>query len=154
MKNFYDILNSQQQDSIESIKKEYQLLALKCHPDKNRGPNNDSNQSSAPPKDTASDRIEFHHIDEAWKVLRDPVARRAYDAELNQHKFDEKGIVHSTLTIQEFDVDEENDAYIHLCRCGGYFVMPRGEDLAEALAADEDILINCDECSLVIKLAQ
>lgn len=149
IKNFYEILNSQQRDAIESIKREYQLLVLRHHPDKNRG-----DDDTHPASGDARGHPAFQQIDEAWKTLRDPVARRAYDAELNQHKFNEKRIVHDTLTIDQFAVDDENAVYLHLCRCGGYFVIPRDECIDGAMPADEEILINCDECSLVVKLAR
>lgn len=118
------------------------MLLLRHHPDK---------QLKA---ETASiaDSSEFHRIDEAWKTLRDPEARRTYDAELNQHKFNEKPIVHETLTLSEFDIDDDNEAYVYACRCGGFYVI----DKEGALDGpnDEEVFIACDECSLVVQLVK
>lgn len=137
--NYYEILDSQQTDSIENIKKKYQHLLLQHHPDKLR--DNPINISSS---------NVFHCIDEAWKTLRDPAARKAYDAELNQEKFNEKPIVHDTLTIDEFDKDNNNCAWKYTCRCGGYFIISFDE--CPSNSTEEEIFIDCNECSLVIQL--
>lgn len=137
--NYYEVLNSHQTDSIENIKKKYQLLLLQHHPDKKQ--NNADNHISS---------NVFHCIDAAWKTLRDPAKRRAYDAEINQEKFNEKPIVHDTLTLDEFDIDNDNCAWTHTCRCGGYFILSFDE--CPSNTNDDEIFIDCNECSLVIQL--
>lgn len=139
--NYYEILSSNQTDSVEDIKKKYQSLLLRYHPDKAATPSAQNNDEN----------IQFQHIDEAWKILRDPEAKKKYDAELNQHKFNEKPIVHEVLLLSEFDIDNINEVYHHLCRCGGSFVCSFDE-LNSELLNDDELFICCDECSLVIQL--
>lgn len=138
----YDILNCEPSDSIETIKRCYQTLMLRHHPDKQR-------QQTNP---IASDELQcVQRIDEAWKLLRDPVKRKFYDAEIRQRRFDERPIVHETLRPDEFTFEPNEQLNVRQCRCGGRFVLP--DDYATMANNDDDeIFIECDECSLVIQL--
>lgn len=60
--NYYKILGLDQSCSQEDVKKAYKKLAIKYHPDKNNG--NDE---------------QFKKITEAYEVLSDPEQRRHYD---------------------------------------------------------------------------
>lgn len=135
--NYYEVLECQPFASINELKKSYQALILKHHPDKQIA-------SGQRPADEL-----FHRIDEAWKVLRDSDAKRKYDAELKQQKFNEKPIVHEVLTRNDFDFDEENQCYTHSCRCGGCFLLSIQEQKSDCC---DELFIECDECSLVIQL--
>lgn len=64
MKDYYSVLGTGKNSSIEQIKKAYRNLALKYHPDKNK----DYNASK-----------KFIEITEAYEILRDPVKRKEYD---------------------------------------------------------------------------
>lgn len=151
--NYYEILNCQPDDTIEEIKKSYQALILKHHPDKQNS--NDQNDVQL-----------FYQIDEAWKMLRDPEQRKRYDAEMNQHKFNDEPIVHAKVYQSDFEFDTESQSNLYPCRCGGYFVLP--EDCIDSKNCDnsinsssaskindddeEEIYIECDECSFAIQL--
>lgn len=65
-KDYYKILGVEKNASIDEIKKAYRKLAVKYHPDKNKGDK------------TAEDR--FKEINEANEVLSDPEKRKKYDA--------------------------------------------------------------------------
>ena len=65
-KSYYDILELQNDASIDMIKKAYKKLAQKWHPDKN--PNN---------KDEAEKK--FKEIGEAYEVLSNDEKRKQYD---------------------------------------------------------------------------
>ena len=65
-KDYYKILGVDKNASIDDIKKAYRKLAIKYHPDKNKGDK------------TAEDR--FKEINEANEVLSDPEKRKKYDA--------------------------------------------------------------------------
>lgn len=153
--NYYEILNCHPSDTIEEIKKSYQALVLKHHPDKqNTGNENDVEL--------------FYQIDEAWKMLRDPERRKKYDAEMKQHKFDDEPIVHAKVYRNDFEFDADSQSYIYPCRCGGYFVLP--DDCIEPTDCDNSVVncsddstrencdendetyIECDECSFVVQL--
>ena len=57
-KNYYTILETQKSASPEEIKKAYRKLALKYHPDRNKG--------------DKSAEARFKDISEAYAVLSDP----------------------------------------------------------------------------------
>ncbi|XP_063708756.1 dnaJ homolog subfamily C member 24-like [Culicoides brevitarsis] len=130
-RNLYDVLQVSPTATHDEIKRSYQNLVLKHHPDKAQSASNDT----------------FIEIDEAWKVLRDAEKRKQYDAELGQARFDDKPIVHETLRKSDFDFDAESETFYRDCRCGGVYVMPDDDG-----GTDDSIYIACDECSLVIEL--
>lgn len=142
--DYYEILGCQATDSIDVIKKSYQLLILKHHPDKNTSQTNANGDR---------DIERFHEIDEAWKVLRDAEQRKQYDAERQQHKFNETPIVHAIVRRAEFDWNAELEHFVYPCRCGGLFVLPE-DCVSEIPTPDQmdELFIECDECSFVIQL--
>uniref|UniRef100_A0A8D8CIS2 DnaJ homolog subfamily C member 24 n=1 Tax=Culex pipiens TaxID=7175 RepID=A0A8D8CIS2_CULPI len=133
----YEVLNVAQDASLDEIRRAYQALALRFHPDK---------RLSHPAPEEPNSNDSFIRIDEAWKVLRDDQARRVYDAELMQSTCREEYFVNETLTRAEFRHEEEEDYHYHTCRCGGLYVLPDG------LGPDESCYIGCDECSLVVQV--
>lgn len=157
--NYYEILNCHPSDSIEHIKKSYQALVLKHHPDK---------QNTRDETNEATDINQFYQIDEAWKMLRDPERRKKYDAEMQQHKFNAEPIVHAKVYRSDFDFHSESQCYLYPCRCGDFFVLPDdciepndcdiGKTDSSAKSKndcnedDDEIYIECDECSFVIQL--
>lgn len=126
--NLYETLGVSSDATHDEIKKSYQNLVLKYHPDKGTS---DSNK-------------DFIEVDEAWKVLRDPEKRKQYDAEMGQARFDDKPIVHETLTMSDFVYDPDDDDYYHQCRCGGLYWIPD--------ETEDTFYLPCDQCSLVIKV--
>lgn len=179
--NYYEILNCDPSDSIEDIKKSYQQLILKHHPDKklalnsmNSTSGDDSNSiisggsCSSSYSSKTSDIEAFHRIDSAWKLLRDPEQRKKYDAEMQQHRFNDEPIVHANCQRNDFEFDTETQSYIYPCRCGGFFVLPdefttelnncvtsEMDSTSRKQTSDDDddeIYIECDECSFVVRL--
>lgn len=151
-KNFYEVLECKPSDSIETIKKSYQTLLLRHHPDKQMQQNRINVDKS-----NNLGELSVQIIDKAWKVLKDPKLRRIYNAEMEQRKYNDKPIVHDILTPKDFMFDINDRIYSHDCRCGGYFIIPNelitNNDIhIDSNHIDEDIFIGCDECSLVIQL--
>lgn len=80
-KDYYKILGIEKTASPEEIKKAYRKLAIKYHPDHNKG-------------DQAAE-AKFKDINEAYAVLRDPEKKRQYDqfgAEGFQNRFSQEDI--------------------------------------------------------------
>lgn len=78
--DYYKILNVSSNVNDNELKKQYKLLALKWHPDRN-----ENNKEDAEEK--------FKKISEAYSVLSDKNKRREYDMEgtkinINQNPFD------------------------------------------------------------------
>lgn len=64
-KDYYKILEVDYDATLDAIRSNYLRLALKWHPDKQQGQNGAT--------------LKFQEINEAYKVLSDPVKRREYD---------------------------------------------------------------------------
>lgn len=64
-KDYYKILEVDYDATLDTIRSNYLRLALKWHPDKQQGQNGAT--------------LKFQEINEAYKVLSDPVKRREYD---------------------------------------------------------------------------
>jgi len=65
MKDLYDILGVRRDATLEEIKKAYRQLAIKYHPDRNKG-NKEAEEK-------------FKEINQAYEILSDPEKRRQYD---------------------------------------------------------------------------
>lgn len=129
--DYYQVLSVTQESSQDDIKKAYQQLILRHHPDKSEGGD--------------GSLTEFLKIDEAYKVLKDPAARKEYDSKLFQQSSRCQMIIHDTVDKSEFLFDAENDLHYHVCKCGGWYTLDEESE-------ENDYIICCDECSLVIKV--
>ncbi|XP_034251083.1 dnaJ homolog subfamily C member 24-like [Thrips palmi] len=130
MENFYTLLGCQENASYDEIKKQYQDLIRLSHPDKTSA-SNKNNES-------------FIQINEAWQTLRDPVKRKAYDAQLLAEHCANEFVLFATLTLSEMKVDSET--YSYPCRCGSLYSVPKDE----CVNLTVDLYYQCSECSLAI----
>lgn len=129
--DYYEVLQVQREASQDDIKKSYQKLILCHHPDKNQ--------------EKEGNFDEFLKIDEAYKILKDPTTRKEYDSKRFQESTRCQMIIHDTLNKREFLYDESNELHYHVCKCGGWYVLDEQSE-------EDDYIICCDECSLVIKV--
>ena len=126
--DFYELLKIETTATDEEIKKAYQELARKYHPDKNVEKNEEM----------------FQKIDKAYKTLRDPELRKIYDSERFQRKSAHL-IIHENVNRKEFEHDLVEDLYCHRCKCGSYYTIDNDE-----YCKNENLILSCDECSLNI----
>ncbi|BES98903.1 CSL zinc finger [Nesidiocoris tenuis] len=130
MATLYDALGCSPACTLAELKAAYRALALSQHPDKRSG--------------GASD---FALVDRAWKTLRDPTARRAYDeAMLRSRMEDEPLPPYADYRLSQ--MDRRDDLYAADCRCGGTYVVSR----LDLTGVGTECLVGCDECSLTISV--
>lgn len=129
--DLYNTLKVSQKATQDEIKKAYQQLILKHHPDKNREHGNVHM---------------FLKIDEAYKILKDPSTRKEYDSKQFQESISCHMIIHDTVERKNFLYDEANHVHYYECKCGGWYI------LDEESFDEKEYIICCDECSLVIKI--
>lgn len=127
--DYYEILQVSRTATDEEIKKAYQELARKHHPDKSS---------------EIGSNEEFKRIDKAYKVLRDNAARKVYDSELF-HKSKAHLIIHDTVSRNQFSYDEKEEIFYFECKCGSFYTL---DDIDDSIK--EDVIISCEECSLNI----
>lgn len=125
----YAVLQVESDASQDDIKKAYQQLILRHHPDKSESCEGNSDV--------------FIRIDEAFKVLKDPESRKVYDSKRFQQT--SQMIIHDTVRRDEFSFDESNEVHYFTCKCGGWYILDEESE-------DTEYIICCDECSLVIKV--
>ncbi|XP_077292928.1 dnaJ homolog subfamily C member 24-like [Arctopsyche grandis] len=135
MDTHYSILGCSDGSSFEEIKKRYQELALKYHPDKAIISNE-------------QDREKFVLINQAWNVLREPDTRLKYDAELKHLESISNPLIYSTVEVRDLEYDKECNIYFYPCRCGSVYNIHKDE------LSPPEYLLECNDCSfcLLIKV--
>uniref|UniRef100_T1GVU0 J domain-containing protein n=1 Tax=Megaselia scalaris TaxID=36166 RepID=T1GVU0_MEGSC len=127
MKSFYEILECSPNSTHEELKNSYKQLILQYHPDKN------------------ADSSIGNEIIEAWNTLRDENKRKLYDAEIFQTQIQQSYNIFGNYTVSDLSTPIP-------CRCSGHYLLDdeAKEDLL--INPEEEILIECSECSLVIQV--
>lgn len=141
MENLYSILGCEESATCDEIKKCYQKLALKTHPDKV------ASQSREKLSD-AND--EFAKISFAWKILGDEDLRNQYDIKWKQRCISQDWPIQDDIEIEEFEIcdtpDCDEHVYTYPCRCGGLYA------LSETDVQIKFDIVCCDTCSLSVRI--
>ena len=90
---------------FSELKRNYQELLLKHHPDKNGGKESET----------------FLAVDKAWKILGDEKQRAIYDAEMTNAKLELEQDAAVWLKMKLSDLELDNDMHFYKCRCGGAY---------------------------------
>jgi len=134
--SLYSLLHCSSKASHSDLKKSYQELLLRHHPDKNDGKESET----------------FISVREAWKVLGNEESRAVYDAEQSNCQLEscQDSAIWNTFDLA--DLDSEDGVLSVTCRCGGQYQVEMEE--VEQLKEEEEkeVLVDCDTCSLNILL--
>lgn len=126
--DYYKVLECDRTATSDELKKSYKRLILSSHPDKVETQNDEN----------------FLLIQKAWSVLKDPLSRKQYDAELTCHEHSDC-LLYDTISLLEMEFDSNESAYTYPCRCGGTYVL-------DIDSIPSNIIIGCDECSFSIQV--
>ena len=140
MDNYYELLNIAEDASQEEIKKAYQSLILKCHPDKT---------TNKEPSDQKETEDLFLRAQIAKDILFDVEKRKEYNRKLKENSLKQvTGPLFSSETLDTMDYDEAEECYYFDCRCGGCYTLESSD-----IDRDKDCLyIQCDNCTFYIEV--
>lgn len=123
MENYYSILECSSTATPEELKRNYQRLAKKHHPD----------------KETGSTEI-FLLIDKAYKTLKDSQLRKDYDSTILAVNCQDQPLIYAEIEKKDIVLNEEG-VWTFSCRCGEQFIIEQ-EHLNES-----ECVMECSECS-------
>lgn len=126
--NYYSILGCNQNSTQEELKRNYQALIKRYHPDK---------QDNTENYELINKR--FIVIDKAYKILRDQYLRKQYDASLLMDNFSENSLIYAEISKSELIFNDGISLYP--CRCGNNIEVP------EEVLHEEECVIECAECT-------
>lgn len=142
MEDLYSILGCEDNATFDELKKRYQKLALKFHPDKIASHDEEKSDVSHP--------VEFSKINFAWNILSDADLRKQYDIKWKQRCISQEWPIQDDVCVEEFDKSDVSDLdenmYTYPCRCGGLFV------ISETDIQIKFDIVCCDTCSLSIRI--
>ena len=101
--SLYTLLNCSNQATVRELKKNYQELLLKHHPDKNGGQESET----------------FIAVNEAWRVLGNQELRAVYDAEQSNSQLERSQDTAIWNTFSLNDLVSDDGMLGVMCRCGG-----------------------------------
>ena len=108
-KNYYAVLGVSQDASFDEIKKMYSNLIKAFHPDYYHGDKECANKKSV-------------EINEAYSILKNPEARKQYDAFLNEENdFSQNQTFHSDMQSNVQDEKTYSDNLIKCSDCGKWY---------------------------------
>lgn len=129
--NYYEVLQCDKTATNEELKKSYQNLIRHHHPDKL--------------SDESNSEQTFHLIQKAWTILKDPLTRKQYDAELSCSEFSDH-LVYETLNLSDLNHNSSDQMYSYPCRCGGTYLVNYND------LKPPNVIVACDECSFSIHI--
>lgn len=134
-KTYYEILGVRETDGLAEVKKQYHRLVRKYHPD------------IAKDADTAHEH--FILINEAYKTLKDPILRKAYDFGLREKRGAEPSI---TTTVHRNVVSEADrrkaEANYKMNRDKAFAMLSAGKLSEALLVADSAIAFDSSHADI------
>lgn len=145
--NAYEILECNRDILPDDLKKHYQKLLLKYHPDKCL---NDSNQ------ELVNNR--FIQLHTAFSIISEPTKRAKYDSILKQSELEREKCSDNVFSFYslktDFSFDYQQNTYFRECRCGDSYLISLSclNNLLENNSEDLIVSIECSTCSLSINV--
>ncbi|CAM9425129.1 unnamed protein product [Phaeothamnion confervicola] len=139
-RSHYAVLSISDQASAGEIRRAYQALARKYHPDRFRPSDGELRGETDP------EGAHFRRVQEAWEALRDESARRKYDAWLAEQT--RSVAVADELALADMIYSDHDGVYRHGCRCGDVFELAEPEIVGDCVE-----VIGCNGCSLYIAVS-
>ncbi|KAI9291234.1 hypothetical protein K502DRAFT_326398 [Neoconidiobolus thromboides FSU 785] len=138
--NHYEVLNINETEFNKQIlRKRYQELVLKHHPDKQKQ------------RGEKEDQKIFEKIQKAYFILSNEELKHVYDLGLNERRLSQPGVIDQIVEIDDF-TEEEEGIYTFPCRCGEYYLIEDIEGVKKELEVGLSVLINCVSCSLLVDI--
>lgn len=134
----YNVLGVSVNSSHEEIKRAYQRLALKFHPDKL--------DKSLTQDDRNKANEKFLAIDKAWKLLNDQETRRNCDKQLKEWGLSQDWPVSAEVDLDDMEYHEDSGSYSSGCRCRGEYV------ITESDLDNGHNIVCCSDCTLSIRV--
>jgi len=143
------------------LKKRYQELLLRFHPDKTLSTKDRKPTGSCLEMQSLSPEENFRLLEEAWSVLRNPDARRSFDVSKSQAEKRQPHPVGDTVKLYDMEQVFEDETtpgrltgWCHPCRCGAeYFLDVDYEAVFSKETLDTShVLVCCEDCSLAISV--
>ena len=142
MDNHYELLDLPNYSDFDLVKSRYQEFAKEYHPDKLVC------KESCLTKEEST--LFFVNINKAWKVLKDPCQKAAYDEQLKQYESEKTYTVNDSASIDDFEVAhlDGKTIFTYQCRCGGDYQLLKTDFVDD----NESIICGCSNCSLCIEV--
>jgi diphthamide biosynthesis protein 4 len=135
----YDLLLVSRSATDAEIRRSYQALARKFHPDKLGYGVSDAE------REAATDR--FQKISWAYELLSSAESRKEYDTSAAACEVTQMWPLSGTVDLDSMDYSPETGTYSTHCRCGGSYSLAESE--MEEAAVDT---VCCSTCSLAIRV--
>ncbi|XP_068731700.1 dnaJ homolog subfamily C member 24-like [Montipora capricornis] len=136
--NPYSILGVSTNSSYEEIKRAYQKLLLKFHPDKL--------DESLSQKDRDKACARFLAVDQAWKLLNNQGSRAKCDRRLQEQKLSQDWPVSAEVDLDDMEYHEDIRTFSSVCRCSGEYLISESD-----LENGQDTVC-CSGCTLSIRV--
>lgn len=123
VKTHYEVLEVSKQATQTNIRSSYLYKVKSSHPDRSG-----SNE-------------EVIQLYKAYECLSDEQQRREYDEKLNKVEKTVVNRIYPQISLDQFDVSEDEETFSLPCRCGNQYVVT-ADDLERGLE-----LLGCSGCS-------
>ncbi|KAM7436297.1 DnaJ subfamily C member 24 [Porites harrisoni] len=136
--NPYKVLGVAANCTHEEVKRAYQKLVLKFHPDKLDDSLTEGDRDKA--------KEMFLAIDKAWKLLSDNERRENCDRQLKEQSLSQDWPVSAEVDLDDMEFHEDLQSYSSQCRCSGEYL------ITESDLENGHNIVCCSDCTLSVRV--